>query len=52
VDKDGNYLKFGSKGNQEALKEFQESNKKDHLRVDVSGTKEGNEIQVKSLKLL
>jgi hypothetical protein len=52
VDKDGNYLKFGNKGNQEALKEFQESNKKDRLRVDVSGTKEGNEIQVKSLKLL
>jgi opacity protein-like surface antigen len=52
VDKDGNYLKFDSKGNQEALKQLQGSSKDDHLRVDVSGTKVGNEIHVRSLKLL
>jgi hypothetical protein len=52
VDKDGNYLKFDSKGNQEALKQLQESSKKDHLRVNVSGTKDGNEIHVQTLKLL
>ena len=52
VDKDGNYLKFDSKGNQEALKQLQESSKKDHLRVDVTGTKQGDVIHVDSLKLL
>ena len=52
VDKDGNYLKFDSKGNQEALKQLQDSSKKDHLRVDVSGTKKGDVIQLESVKLL
>jgi len=52
VDKDGQYLKLDNKGNQEALKQLEDSSKKDHLRVDVSGTKEGNVIHVQSLKLL
>ena len=52
VDKDGQYLKLDSKGNQEALKQLEDSSKKDHLRVDVSGTKEGNLIHVQSLKVL
>ena len=52
IDKNGQYLKFDEKGNQQALKLLQESNKKDHLRVDVSGTQEGNVIHVESLKLM
>jgi hypothetical protein len=52
VDKDGTYLKFDAKGNQEAMKALEGTNKQDHLRVDVSGTKEGGVIHVQSLKLL
>ena len=52
VDSSGNYLKFDSKGNQEAIKLLEGSNKQDHLRVDVSGKKEGDVIRVQSLKLL
>lgn len=52
LDKDGQYLKFDSKGNQEASKILESSSKKDHLRVDVTGKKEGNVIHVQSLKLM
>lgn len=51
VDKDGNYLKFDAKGNQEAMKLLQSSTKKDHLRVDVTGSKEGDVIHVQSVKM-
>lgn len=50
--KDGSYLKFDAKGNAEAMKLLESTNKADHLRVDVSGTKEGSVIHVQSLKLL
>jgi hypothetical protein len=52
LDKDGNYLKFDAKGNQEAVKLLQNTDKKDHLRVNVSGKKEGNTIHVESLKMM
>jgi hypothetical protein len=52
VDKDGNYLKFDTKGNQEATKLLESTNKPDHLRVDVSGKTEGGVIHVESLKLM
>lgn len=52
LDKDGQYLKFDANGNQQAKKLLQNTSEKDHLRVDVSGTKEGNVIHVDSLKLL
>ena len=51
LDKDGNYLKFDAKGNQEALKLLQSSSKKDHLRVNVTGDKEGGVIHVQSLEM-
>jgi hypothetical protein len=51
LDKDGNYLKFDDRGNQEAMKLLQNTDKKDHLRVSVSGKKEGDTIQVDSLKM-
>jgi hypothetical protein len=52
VDKDGNYLKFDAKGNQEAKSLLESSNKQDHIRVNVSGNKEGNVIHVQSVKML
>jgi len=51
VDKDGNYLKFDAKGNEEALKLLQSTSKKDHLRVNVTGQKEGNVIHVQSVQM-
>ena len=51
VDQNGNFLKFDAKGNQEATKLLQNSTKKDHLRVNVTGTKNGDTIQVQSLSM-
>jgi hypothetical protein len=51
LDKDGNYLKFDAKGNAEALKLLQNTAKKDHLRVNVTGEKQGNIIEVQSLRM-
>jgi len=51
LDKDGNYLKFDDKGNQEAMRLLQNTDKKDHLRVNVSGKKDGDVIHVQSLKM-
>jgi len=50
--KNGQYLKFDSKGNEEATKLLQSSSEKDHLRVNVTGKKQGDIIQVQSLKLM
>lgn len=52
VDKDGNYLKFDANGNKQATKLLQNSTKKDHLRVNVTGTKEGDTIHVQSVSML
>jgi len=52
VDKDGNYLKFDAKGNQEAKSLLESSSKQDHIRVNVSGKKEGDVIHVSSVKML
>ena len=51
IDKDGTYLKFDAKGNAEAMKLLQRSTKKDHLRVNITGEKQGGVIQVQSLKM-
>ena len=52
LDKSGNYLKFDAKGNQEAKSLLESSNKQDHIRVNVSGTKDGDMIHVQSVKML
>jgi hypothetical protein len=52
IDQSGNYLRFDDKGNQQAIKLLESSNEQDHLRVNVSGKKEGNVIHVESLKLM
>jgi hypothetical protein len=49
---DGKYLRFDKKGNKEILAELKASDKKDHLRVDVTGDVEGNRIKVESVTLL
>jgi hypothetical protein len=51
LDKNGEYLKFDAKGNEEAIKLLQSTSKKDHLRVNVTGEKEGSVIHVQSLKM-
>ena len=51
VDKSGNFLKFDAKGNEEVTKLMQSSSKKDHLRVNVTGTKDGDTIHVQSLAM-
>jgi hypothetical protein len=51
LDKDGNYLKFDDAGNAKAIKLLQSSSKNDHLRVSVTGEKQGNVIHVESLKM-
>ncbi len=51
LDKDGNYLKFDARGNAEAMKLLQNTTKKDHLRVNVTGEKQGNIIEVQLLKM-
>lgn len=52
IDQSGNYLKFDAKGNAEAKQLLQNSTRKDHLRVDVTGTKDGNTIHVTSIKMV
>lgn len=52
LDKEGRFLRFDQKGNQQALKLLEKSSKQDHLRVHVSGKEEGQEIHVDTLKLL
>ncbi len=51
VDKTGNFLKFDANGNQQAAKLLENSSKKDHLRVNVTGTKDGDTIHVQSVSM-
>ena len=52
VTRDNQFLKLDAKGNTEITNALKESDKKDHLRVDVSGEVEGNTLKVTSIKLL
>lgn len=45
----GDYLKFDSAGNAQAAKLLNSTDKTDHLRVDVSGQREGDHIKVDSI---
>ena len=46
---DGKFLKFDAPGSEKALAMLQASEKKDHLRVDVEGTIEGETLKVASI---
>jgi hypothetical protein len=52
LTKDQKFLKFDSNGDAQIKEELQNSSKKDHLRVDVSGDVENDTLKVTSIKLL
>jgi hypothetical protein len=52
VTKDKQFLKLDAKGNAKVADAFKASDKKDHLRVDVSGDVQGDTLKVTSIKLL
>jgi len=49
---DNKFLKFDADGNAKILEALKASDKKDHLRVNVSGDVSGDTIKVASVKLL
>ena len=52
VTKDKQFLKFDAEGNTKIADALKASDKKDHLRVDVSGDVQGDTLKVTSIKLL
>jgi hypothetical protein len=52
VTKDKQFLKFDAKGNAEVIAALKASDKKDHLRANVTGDVEGDTVKVSSVKLL
>lgn len=52
VTADKQFLKFDANGNEKITEALKASDKKDHLRVDVSGDVQGDTLQVTSVKLL
>jgi hypothetical protein len=52
ITKDHKYLKFDSPGNAKIAEALKASDKKDHLRVDVTGDVKADTLQVSSIKLL
>jgi hypothetical protein len=49
---DHKFLKFDAAGNTKITEALKSSDKKDHLRVDVTGDVKGDTLQVTSIKLL
>ena len=52
VTKDNQFLKFDAPGNASIKQALKASDKKDHLRVNVSGEVEGDTLRVTSVNLL
>lgn len=52
VTQDKHFLKFDAEGNIKIVEALNASDKKDHLRVDVSGEVHGDTLQVTLIKLL
>jgi hypothetical protein len=52
VTADNKFLKFDAEGHAKIVEELKASDKKDHLRVNVSGDVQGDTIKVSSVKLL
>ena len=52
VTQDKHFLKFDAEGNAKIVEALKASDKKDHLRVDVSGDVQGDMLKVASIKLL
>src|ERR1700689_322507 len=51
VTSDKKFLKFDAEGNKQVEAALKASDKKDHLRVDVTGDVDGDTIKVTSVKL-
>jgi len=52
VTQNKQFLKFDAEGNAKIVEALKASDKKDHLRVDVSGDVQGDTLRVTSIKLL
>jgi len=52
IAKDHKFLKFDAAGNTKIAEALKASDKKDHLRVDVTGEVKGDTLEVSSIKLL
>lgn len=52
ITKDKGFLKFDADGNAKIVEALKASDKKDHLRVDVTGDVQGDTLKVTSVKLL
>ena len=52
VTQDKKFLKFDANGNTQITDALKASDKKDHLRVDVTGDVQGDTLKVTSVKLL
>jgi len=52
ITQDKKFIKFDAEGNTKITEALKASEKKDHLRVDVSGDVEGDTLKVTSIKLL
>jgi hypothetical protein len=52
VTSDKKFVKFDAEGNTKITEALKASDKKDHLRVDVSGELQGDTLKVSSIKLL
>jgi hypothetical protein len=48
---DGRYLKLDRKGSEQAAAALEATKRTDHLRVDVDGERQGDEIRVRSVTL-
>ncbi len=52
VTSDQKFIKFDANGNRQILTALKASDKKDHLRVNVTGDVQGDTMKVQSIKLL
>jgi hypothetical protein len=52
ITEDKKFLKFDAEGNKKITEALKASDRKDHLRADVSGDVEGDTLKVNSVKLL
>jgi hypothetical protein len=52
LTKDNQFVMFDAAGNTKIAEALKASDKKDHLRVDVSGNLQGDTLKVTSIKLL
>ena len=52
ITPDNKTLKLDASGNTTLMEELKASQKKDHLRVDVTGEVEGDTLKVESIKLI